>query len=107
MSLMWAGKIDAAIDALAEADLAALSLDQSDEVRWERAMLACEGARILAQHGDLDAALIRAVGAPTQLTDLGDGGAARFAAGVLAHLLDRAERGPEAVELRKLYGVDE
>ena len=57
-------------------------------------MLACEGARILAQRGDLDAALIRAATLQLQLTDLGDRKASRFAAGVLAHLLDRAERGP-------------
>jgi tetratricopeptide (TPR) repeat protein len=107
MSLMWAEKIDPAVEALAAADLAALALPASDEVAWERAMLACEGARILAQRGDLDAALIRSANAPTQLSDLGDHKASRFAAGVLAHLLDRAERGQEANELRKLYGIEE
>jgi tetratricopeptide (TPR) repeat protein len=107
MSLMWADKIDPAVEALAAADLAALALPASDEVAWERAMLACEGARILAQRGDLDAALIRSANAPAQLSDLGDRKASRFAAGVLAHLLDRAERGQEANELRKLYGIAE
>ncbi len=117
MSLMWAERVDEAIQALADADMATLTLTTSPDhdggtgtegeaaVAWERAMLACEGARILARSGDLDAALLRAASAPDQLNRLGDANAARFAASVLAHLLDRAERDQEAAALRKLYGI--
>jgi cellulose synthase operon protein C len=108
MALMWAGRVDDAVNALAEADMSALVLDLSDRaVAWERTMLACEGARVLAQHGDLDAALIRAAKAPAVFRDLGDSGAARFAASIYSQLLDGAGRSHEAAALRRDYGTEE
>ena len=46
---MWAGQLDEAALALEAADLAALDItDPAPAIRWERAMLGVDGARILA-----------------------------------------------------------
>ena len=97
-SLMWANRLYAAVEALADADAAALSLDvdQPDNV-WERAILACDGGRVIAAHGDLDGGILRVGPAIDALRSVGDRGAATFAAGIFADLLLRADR-PAEVE---------
>jgi cellulose synthase operon protein C len=97
-SLMWANQFDAAVEALAEADLAALALtDEDPDVVWERAILACDGGRIVAAHGDIAGGILRMGPAIGTLRAVGDSGAATFAAGIYADLLLRADR-PDEVE---------
>jgi tetratricopeptide (TPR) repeat protein len=97
-SLMWANQFDAAVEALAGADLAALSLISDDpDVVWERAILACDGGRVIAAQGDLSGGILRMGPAIDVLRSVGDTGAATFAAGIYADLLLRADR-PEEVE---------
>ncbi len=97
-SLMWANQFDAAVEALADADLAALSLAGDDpDVVWERAILACDGGRVIAARGDLSGGILRMGPAISVLRSVGDTGAATFAAGIYADLLLKADR-PEEVE---------
>jgi len=97
-SLMWANQFDAAVEALAEADLAALSLAGEDpDVVWERAILACDGGRVIAAQGDLSGGILRMGPAIGVLRSVGDTGAATFAAGIYADLLLKADR-PGEVE---------
>jgi tetratricopeptide (TPR) repeat protein len=97
-SLMWANRLDEAVEALADADLAALSLDADEPGSvWERAILACDGGRVIAAHGDLDGGILRMGSAVEALRSVGDHGAATFAAGIVADLLLRADR-PAEVE---------
>lgn len=96
-SRMWAGHLDEAIEALAEADLGALGLNAEDPaVTWERAMLACDGARILGQRGELDDAIIRGASAAGSFRLVGDVGAACYAATVHGEFLVRADRTGDA-----------
>jgi tetratricopeptide (TPR) repeat protein len=98
MSLLWAGAEDRIADALAEADLAALEMTGDDPgAIWERAMLACDGARILEALGDLDGAVIRIGPVVAAFRDVGDVSAATFAGGIQGHLLLRVGR-PAAAE---------
>jgi hypothetical protein len=95
---MWANRLDAASEALVDADAAALSLDadEPDNV-WERAILACDGGRVMAARGDLNGGILRVGPAIEALRSVGDRSAASFAAGVFADLLLRADR-PAEVE---------
>jgi tetratricopeptide (TPR) repeat protein len=99
-SLMWAGQIDAAVEALAAADLAGLDvLPGAPEVAWEKAMLACDGARILTASGDVQGAIIRIGPVVGALRSVGDTGAATYAATVHGDLLLRAGRPADAEAL--------
>jgi tetratricopeptide (TPR) repeat protein len=96
-SLMWAGQIDAAVEALAAADLAGLDVPSGPpEVVWEKAMLACDGARILTASGDVQGAIIRIGPVVGALRSVGDTGAATYAATVHGDLLLRVGRAADA-----------
>ncbi|HKD96980.1 MAG TPA: tetratricopeptide repeat protein [Micromonosporaceae bacterium] len=99
-SLMWAGQVDAAVEALEAADLAGLELaPATSAVIWEKAMLACDGARILTAHGDVDGAIIRIGPVIAALRSVGDTAAATYAATVHGDLLLRAGRAADAEPL--------
>nr|BFE64280.1 hypothetical protein GCM10020063_088060 [Dactylosporangium thailandense] len=76
LSLRWAGDIPAALDALAEADALARSLDGTvDESEpwliWQRAMLDTDAARIHIGAGRLDDAATRSASAAEALRAIG------------------------------------
>lgn len=97
MSLMWAGERAHVADALAEADLAALEMTGDEPtVVWERAMLACDGARILDSLGDVDGAIIRIGPSAPAFRRVGDVTAATFAGGIHGQMLLQGGRPVEA-----------
>ncbi|HEY1484793.1 MAG TPA: tetratricopeptide repeat protein [Micromonosporaceae bacterium] len=96
-SHMWAHQMEEAISALAKVDMIALDFTADQpEARWEKAMLGVDGARILAAHDELDAALIRCGPAITAFVALDDIGAAAFARVTYGEFLLRADRANEA-----------
>ncbi len=96
-SHMWARQMDSAVEALDAVDRVALDLDpERTEARWERGMLFVDGARILAQHGDLSTAIIRCAPAIGLLVAVGDRESAAFAQVTYGEFLVRADRPAEA-----------
>lgn len=103
LSHMWAGQLDEATEALEKADLAALDITAgSPAIRWERTMLGIDGARILAQRGDLDAAIFRSAPMIDAFTSIGDTSAAAFAAAIHGGLLVQAGRHEQAEPVLRL-----
>ncbi len=97
LSHMWAGQLDEAAVALEAADLAALDItDPAPGIRWERVMLTVDGARILAQRGDMDAAIFRSAPTIDGFTAIGDPNAAAFAAAIHGGFLVQAGRHDQA-----------
>jgi tetratricopeptide (TPR) repeat protein len=97
LSHMWAGQLDEAGTALEHADLAALDItDPAPAIRWERVMLGVDGARILAQRGDMDAAIFRSAPTIDGFTAIGDPNAAAFAAAIHGGFLVQAGRHSQA-----------
>ncbi|WP_433054305.1 hypothetical protein [Dactylosporangium sp. CS-033363] len=76
LSLRWAGEIEPALSALAEADALAASLDGLADpaepwVIWQRAMLNCDAARIYIGAARLDEAATRSSAAADALRSIG------------------------------------
>jgi hypothetical protein len=97
MSLRWAGRLDEAVAALARADAVAATLPDDDEtIRWERARLDYDAARILwAAHRPTEAAARAARAAEASLA-LGSPGAAAESHLLQAQILLTAQQPREA-----------
>jgi cellulose synthase operon protein C len=95
-SLLWADDIEAAMQALSEADEMSLSLPGDEHAGWERASLLYDGATILRNAGRLDEAALRAQGAASAFRSIGF--LAQSAQAEMAHaeLLLRLDRPVEA-----------
>lgn len=100
MSWRWAYDGDRAMAALAIADEAAAGVpDGEPQVLWEKAMLAYDGARIIADAGRLADAVPRTAEAVTGLRSLGAAVEAAIATVFHGRLLAELDRAKEAEEL--------
>jgi len=100
MSWRWAYDGDRAMAALATADEAAAAVpDGEPQVLWEKAMLAYDGARIIADAGRLADAVPRTAQAVAGLRSLDASVEAAIATVFHGRLLAELDRAPEAEEL--------
>ncbi|MFD9966053.1 tetratricopeptide repeat protein [Amycolatopsis sp. NPDC058986] len=99
LSWLWAGEPDKALEALAAAEKCADTLDGDEPiVRWERAMVGYNGARLLANCGRPDDALERVATAAELLRGVGATTEAAFADALRGRLLTDLGRTAEARE---------
>jgi tetratricopeptide (TPR) repeat protein len=100
MSWRWAYDGDRAMAALAAADEAAAAVpDGEPQVLWEKAMLAYDGARIIADAGRIADAVPRTAEAVAGLRSLDAAVEAAIATVFHGRLLAELDRAPEAEEL--------
>ncbi|WP_426509046.1 hypothetical protein ACPPVO_00155 [Dactylosporangium sp. McL0621] len=111
LSLRWAGDIEAALDALAEADDLSHSLNGQVDASepwliWQRAMLNSDAARIYIGAGRLDEAAARSAGAAEALRSIGSLSDALDADFLHAETLMRAgDPAGAEVRLRSVLGA--
>ena len=97
LSWHWAENLDATLDALASAEAAAASAPSDDpHVSWESALLGYDAARILANLGRPEEALVRVAPAAETLRALGGEAQAAIADVLRGRILRDLDRLPEA-----------
>ncbi|MEJ3655305.1 hypothetical protein WEH80_20255 [Actinomycetes bacterium KLBMP 9759] len=97
LSWNWAGDIELAAAVLAIADARAAALDGDEPaVAWQRALLAYDGARILAHSGATQEAIVRVAPAAAVFRSLGHEDAVAAATTLHGRLLIDAGRADEA-----------